>query len=269
MLATTADASPIGGAIDSSALGAHEFAIDPVTHGHEAHWSWIGTPPTDAPAVTSVSYFVHSDAHGGAAMTAAQIVDIDAAAAAWSGLSANLELVPEAVDADADIHMHMDTSSGCGPGAIGCSEFAFFVAHDALTYGDGHPQHEMLGNTVTPLFQVLTILDESTFAGGWYSGPVAGIGAAEYDFLTVATQELGHHLGLEHNDAGSGHADFGSSPMNGSLPIGLASRRIPVASDGAVLIDTYGAAVPEPSTALLIGLGWAGAAWGGRRGRRD
>ena len=254
---TAAYASPIGGGTDTGALGSHDSAIDPTSHGHTAHWSWLATPPTDAPTVTAVSYFLDSGAHGGAAMTAAQIADIHAAAAIWNASGANLSLTLAASDATADIHVHMDTTSGCG-GGIGCAEFTFFTGHDGLTYGDSHPQHELASNTITPLFQELTMLDDATFGGSWYSGAAGGIGGSDLDFLTVAIQEFGHHLGLEHNDSGGPHPDFASSPMNGLLAPG-ATRRVLVASDTAATIHLYGV-IPEPSTFTLTALGILGLA---------
>ena len=98
----------------------------------------------------------------------------------------------------------------------------------------------------------------------WYSGAAAGIGGAQLDFLTVAIQEFGHHLGLEHNDSGGPHGDFGSSPMQGTLPFGTATRRVLVASDTAAIIHLYGV-VPEPSTFALTVLGMLGLALHGSR----
>ncbi len=106
------------------------------------------------------------------------------------------------------------------------------------------------------------MVDDSTFGGTWYSGPAGGIGGGELDFLTVAIQEFGHHLGLEHNDAG--HGDFGSSPMNGVLPFGTATRRALVATDTAATIHLYGV-VPEPSTFALTLLGMLALALQGSR----
>ncbi len=262
-----ANAIPSG--TDTGDSGAHDFTIDPSSHGHAAHWSWVATPPTDAPTVTPISYFLHSSAHGGAAMSAAQVSDIHAAAATWSASGANLSLTSAASDAIADIHVHMDTSSACG-GGIGCAAFTFFNAHDSLLYGDSHPQHEMRSNTPPDTLgpcpgafcQELTMFDDSTFGPSWYSGAAAGIGG-DLDFLTVAIQEFGHHLGLEHNDSGGPHPDFASSPMNGLLPSGT-TRRVLVASDTAATIHLYGV-VPEPSTFALTLLGMLGLALHGAR----
>ncbi len=163
-------------------------------------------------------------------------------------------------DAAADIHVHMDSVSGCG-GGIGCAEFTFVSAHDGSLYGDSHPQHEMVSNTFpNPLGQELTMID---IGATWYSGAAGGIGGGQLDFLTVAIQEFGHHLGLEHNDSGGPHPDFGLSPMNGLLPSGNATRRALVASDTAAIIHLYG--VPEPSTFALMILGMLGLALHGYR----
>ncbi len=259
LVSPAAHATPIGGGTDTGNSGVHDFAIDPVSHEHEAHLSWVATPPTDAPTVTSVSYFLHAGAHGGAALSAAQVADIHAAAAVWSASGANLSLTAAVSDAAADIHVHMDTTSGCG-GGIGCAEFSFFNAHDGLLYGDSHPQHEMAGNTLSPLIQELTMVD---IGATWYSGAAGGIGGGQLDFMTVAIQEFGHHLGLEHNDSGGPHPDFASSPMNGLLPSGNALRRALVASDTAAIIHLYG--VPEPSTLALTVLGMLGLALRGSR----
>ena len=248
----------------------HTSAIDPsmlhpggVTTLHTAHWSWVETPPTDAPTRTPISYFVHSGAHGGAAMTAGQIADIAAAAGIFNSSGANLVLTLAASDAAADIHVHMDTTSACGAGALGCAAFAAF-GH-GLAYTDAHPQHKMASNTAFPGIQTLTMYDDATFAGTWYSGAAGGIGGGQFDFLTVAIQEIGHHLGLEHNDSGAGHGDFASSPLNGLLPIGNATRRALTVSDVAAITHLYGAAVPEPTTGLLLLVGLAAGAATRRR----
>ena len=177
-----------------------------------------------------------------------------------SGANVNLTLAPD--DASADIHMHMDTTSACGVGALGCAAFGAF-GH-GLSYSDTHPQHKMASNTAFPGTQVLTMYDDATFGGSWYSGAAGGIPGGDFDFLTVAIQEVGHHLGLEHNDSTAGHGDFGSSPLNGLLAPGDATRRTLQISDTAALVHLYGA-IPEPSTLTLAVLGIAGLAAQRRR----
>ena len=110
------------------------------------------------------------------------------------------------------------------------------------------------------------MLDDSTFGGSWYSGAAGGIAGGELDFLTVAIQEFGHHLGLEHNDPGGAHSDFASSPMNGSLPFAT-TRRALVASDTVAITHVYGV-IPEPSTFALTALGLLGLALHGSRRSR-
>lgn len=242
-----------------------------------AHWSWVGTSPTDAPAVTAVKYFLHNGVglHGAASpMTAPQVADIAAAAGVWNASGANVALVPVLSDAAADVHVHRDTTSGCGAGPIGCSEFAYFTSHNPAGYGAGsghpvpgdpgpHPQHKMAGNTVIPLLQKLTIYDGFT----WYSGAAGGIPNGSLDFLTVAIQEFGHHLGLGHNSAANGHAaDVALSPVNGILPSGNALRRTLQPTDVAAITHLYGA-IPEPSSIMLAVLALLGLLASGSRKR--
>jgi len=84
--------------------------------------------------------------------------------------------------------------------------------------------------------------------------------AGQWDYLTVATQEVGHAIGLGHNpDA--------TSVMNGSLPPGV--RRSINGDDSASVNFLYprGAdgTVPEPGTLLLLATGLLGLAAGRRR----
>ena len=249
------------------------------TTSEVAHWSFVATSPTDAPVVTTVKYFLHNGAglHPAPAlvMTAAQIADIATAAGIWNGSGANVELVPALTDATADIHVHMDATSGCGPGAIGCAEFSYFLAHNPAGYGAGtghpvpgdpgpHPQHMMASQMVVGATQEMTMYSHTGIPPGpgavipWYSGAPGLIPAASFDFLTVAIQEFGHHLGLGHNDFLHGHpADIALSPMNGILPFGNDSRRILQPSDTAAIIHLYGA-IPEPSSIVLALMAFGG-----------
>ncbi len=108
------------------------------------------------------------------------------------------------------------------------------------------------------------MVDDAIFGPSWYSGAAGGIGGGSLDFLTVAIQEFGHLLGLEHNDSGGPHPDFALSPMNGILPSGTATRRALVASDTAAIVHLYGV-IPEPSTFALTLLGMLGLALHGSR----
>ena len=229
--------------------------------GHPAHWSWVATPPDDLPGVTTVNYFVDAAAHGGNALSAAQIADIHAAASVWNNSGANVSLSSVATDALADIHVHMDSASGCGGSAIGCAEISWFTAHNGnyppgsghpAVPGATHPQH-LLASQVLGGTQELTMLD---LLATWYSGAAGSIGAFQLDFQTVAIQEFGHHLGLEHNgNASHGHpaAEEGLSPMNGLASFGT-TRRVLQPSDTTATIHLYGQAVlaPEPSMLALL-----------------
>ncbi len=254
-------------------IASHDF-LNPLAHAadDDSHWSWVATSPTDAPVVTTIKYFVHNGAGlhpGGPAMTVAQVADIATAAGIWNASGANLNLVAAATDATADLHVHMDTTSACGPGPIGCAEFTYLVAHNPAGYGagSGHPvpgpagphfQHKMMSNLdglFDPTRQELTMysVDPGGVAWPWYSGPAAGIPAGDLDYLSVAIQEFGHHLGLGHNDAAQPFphgADIPLSPMNGLLPSGV-TRRVLTPSDTAAIVHLYGA-IPEPGTIVML-----------------
>ena len=245
-------------------FGTHDFLIPPgeahttpppgPAQTEAAHWSWVSATP---PAVlTNVNYFI--DNHGGNTLTATQIQRIQDAAGVWNTSGAGVSLTQVGTDALADLHVHGANTSACGGTAIGCAAFSYFIAHNPVGYSDLHPQHLMAGNMTSPGIQVMTLLTRTD----WYTGANSGgIGGAELDYMTVAIQEFGHHLGLAHNDSTTGHpsAEFSISPMNGILPFGVA-RRVLQSSDTAAITHLYGAAaaVPEPSILLLLSLGLAG-----------
>ena len=247
-------------------ISLHDFLVDPATHDkpapptHASHWSWVN--PTPPAALTTVKYYLHN--HGGAdTLSVAQIDRIHDAAAVWNTAGANIHLLEVGVDTAAEIHVHGSGTSGCGGGAIGCAEFSFFLGHNidglgstGTGYLDGDEQHHMAGNVEAPFSflntrQVLTQLTRSD----WYTGASAGgIGSAELDYMTVAIQEFGHHLGLAHPNETGGHptSETDISPMNGGLPAGV-TRRVLQPSDIAAAQHLYG--VPEPSS---FGLGIIG-----------
>ncbi len=135
-----------------------------------------------------------------------------------------------------------------------------------------HPQHMMASQTVVGATQELTMYSHFGVPLApvpWYSGPAAGIPAGSLDFLTVAIQEFGHHLGLGENDAAHGHAagEIALSPMNGILPFGNALRRTLQPTDTAAIIHLYGV-IPEPSSMALLGIGLFGLLPFVRRRRR-
>ncbi len=87
----------------------------------------------------------------------------------------------------------------------------------------------------------------------WYSGASAGgIGGSDHDYMTVAIQEFGHHLGLTHpTDPGAGHPDDATSPMRGTLGTGVVNRVL-VGSDIDSIVHLYG--VPSPGALSLLAL---------------
>jgi len=218
--------------------------------------SWVATSPT----VTTVNYFIHN--HGGTDnITANMFQRLRDADAVWDNSGANVNLNEVFSDATADLHVHNDSTSGCGGGGtLGCAEFAWFTAHNPAGYGPAtnhptgagptHAQHQMASQMVGA-HQELTMISSIN----WYDGVLpGGIGGTQFDYMTVAIQEFGHHLGLAHpDDPGvGGHADDGTSPMRSTLPPETA-RRVLVGSDVAAITHLYG--VPELSTFLLFVFG--------------
>ena len=194
--------------------------------------------------------FVHD--HGGAnALTTAMVDRINDSAGVWNSSGAQVDLNEVFSDATADMHVHGDSTSGCGTGALGCAESNFFTAHTPSTYGDGDAHHQMASQQVAGGVQEMTMYTRSD----WYTGAAAGgIGGSEYDYMTVAIQEFGHHLGLAHNSGTSGHSGSASSPMNGSLANGI-TRRVLQSEDLTAIQHVWGAsAVPEPTSLILFGI---------------
>lgn len=243
-------------------VGEHDFLIIPGTdHSGDigppqlegAHWSWVSSSPTDAPTVTSVPYFIHD--HSGN-ITGSEIARIKDAAAVWNSSGANVVLTEVFSDPAAGIHVHNDSTSACGthPSTLGCAAFIYSTAHNPSGYPPGtghpgpdvfHPQHEMTG------LQTLTMLTGPS----WYSGADPGlIGGSEHDYLTVAIQEFGHHLGLTHpDDPGlAPHGDMGTSPMLSSLSVGDV-RRVLTGSDIDAIEHIYGV-IPSPGALSLLAL---------------
>ena len=218
--------------ITNAHIAGHDFLIDPASHDAEAaHWSWVSTSPTDFPTITSVSYFIHDHGPGPDAISATQFDRLHDAAAVWNTSGANVVLTEIFSPGTEDIHVHNASTSACGsfPPVLGCAAFSYSTGHNAGGYPPGsghpampgafHPQHLMtsIGGPQTLTMQT---------GPSWYSGADPGlIGAGEHDYMTVAIQEFGHHLGLTHpTDPGAGHPDDGTSPMRGTLGTGVANR---------------------------------------------
>lgn len=251
-------------------IAGHDFFILPGSdHGPDggpeqieaAHWSWVAISPTEAPAVTPVSYFIHD--HGGAeAISLTQFDRIRDAAGVWNTSGANVVLTEFIIGGTEDIHVHNDSTSACGTfgagGTLGCAETSFFTTHNPTGYPPGsghpavpgatHPQHLM-----TSFFGAheLTMLTGPS----WYSGADPGsIGGTEHDYMTVVIQEFGHHLGLTHPDDPGvvPHGDMGTSPMLSTLLVGDV-RRVLTGSDIAAIEHIYGV-IPAPGALSLLAL---------------
>ena len=228
----------------------------PDDHGHTGHWTWV--KPTPPAAVTTVNYYIHN--HGGLdALSADQILRIQEAAGVWNTSGANVSLVEVGLDTLAEIHVH-----GTPIGSLGLASFTFFTNHNVDGFGstgtgytDGHPQHHMVGNVELPFaFSNMRQVLSMDIRADWFNGANAAlIGAAQFDYKTIAIQEFGHLLGLGHNgNASAGHAaDEALSPMNGNLPIGNALRRTLQPSDTAAIVHLYGA-IPEPTSLIVWSL---------------
>lgn len=260
-------------------IGGHDFLIDPITHGdgppEPAHWSWVANPPTDAPTITTVSYFIHDHAGPSTAISATQVDRIHDAAAVWNTSGANVFLMELLTPGGEDIHVHNDTTSGCSGAAIGCAAVIFTGGHpgsypplsghpDPGDLLEIHPQHLMVSGGSG---QTLTMLTPVSGGVTWYSGAVPGsIGGTEHDYMTVVIQEFGHHLGLTHpDDPGvSPHGDMGTSPMLSSLSAGDV-RRVLTGSDIDAIEHLYGV-IPSPGALSLLALSGL---VGGRRRRRS
>ena len=258
-----ANAVPIAGGVDHfhGTSSSHDQLVSTGDHGDTAHITWMSGAPPDG-SIANVNWYL--DNHGGTDdLSAAQQARIREAAAVWNAAGANVMLTEVFMDALADVHVHGDSVSGCSGTPIGCAETAWFTA-DSGPYADTDNHHMMVGNTNTALLQVLTQLTRSD----WYTGAAAGgIVGTELDYMSVAIQEFGHHLGLGHNSGGGPHGDSANSPMNGALPFGV-TRRVLQPTDIVAIQHLYGAtsaSVPEPTTLSLLGFGLAGIAWVRRR----
>ena len=173
----------------------HDALIESGSHGHTAHWSLLDSIPPTGPVV--VKYFVDTSHDS---LSGAQVDRINDAANVWSNTGANLTLQRVFSDAEADIHVHETDVSG-----LGLASFSY-QNHSAIGYSDGHPHHKLSSGNLTLSMDA---------RGDWWTEP-GGIPSGffdsnRYDYMSVAIQEFGHLLGLDHNPDGN-------SPMNGSLP---------------------------------------------------
>lgn len=246
--------------LSSTSYGAHVNLFDglpgdvytespPHDPTHDSHWSWVD--PTPPSVMTTISYFIDS-ASGISILQSDRIRD---AAGIWSGSGALVSLVESFDPVTADVFINNASSSPCGifsTGSLGCAEVTYTASHNPSGYTDAHSQHLMLSNSDPFAIQEMTLLTDPGL--NWYAGIDPGlIGLTEYDYMTVALHEFGHHLGVGHS---LGHADSLVSPMQPFLGQGQTFRSLS-SSDIDAINHLYGV-VPIPAAVWLFGSGLLG-----------
>ncbi len=210
---------------------------------HVDHVTWDTNPNADA--LVTVKVLIHD--HGGTAPEKlARFQDAIAEVnSAFENFGVLLRLVT-VTDGSQNIHLHEDSTSGCGGTALGCAEYSLFVSHSG-TFDDGHFNHLYAGEDVGGRA-------EATMLSGfnWYTGANPGlIGSSQYDFQTVATQELLHLVGLDHDSTvyGSDPETVGNtdrrSVMHGTLGQGIVRRLMSTHDQADMLAHFYGQTSPS------------------------
>ncbi len=237
-----------GDATSQQAVGANWIEFDFRRHKkHTDHVTWDTDPSTDA--MVTVTVLVHD--HGNNLSTDKTdrlndaIAEVNSAATNFGALL-NLQTVTDETAAH-QIHLHEDSTSGCGGSALGCAEFAIFIDH-AGEFGDGDGNHLYAGEDTSGGRAEATLL--SGF--NWYTGADAGaIGGSQYDYQTVATQELLHLVGLDHDstvydeDSETVGNTNRQSVMHGTLAQGDV-RRFMSTHDQETLVHLYGTGQTAP-----------------------
>ncbi len=255
----------VSGDLSEVARGTHDRLIQSGTHGHDARWTFTSGYTAEQSPHT-ITYFIHD--HGGSdSLSSDQVARIRDAADTWNGAGSSATLTEVASDDDDVVHVHGDSDSGCGSasdGVLGCAEVKFLTSHSNDPYPDGVSHHQLVRNTTSnPLRQELTMITRSD----WYAGSdPSAIPSDEFDYQTVATQELGHHLGLDHPDESGGHSSSQTddSPMNSTLSQGEVNRTLQPIDEEAV--RTVHTPLPPAFGMGLAALGGLGTArWIQRR----
>lgn len=233
---------PTAGAPPSHAEGANWIDFSFRKHKkHVDHVTWDPDPADDALVTVKVLIHNHSGNLDGEKL--ARMYDAVAEVnTAFVGIDdVLLKLV--AVTSGEDIHLHEDSNSGCGSNALGCAEFSIFIANTG-EYADGHENHLYAGENDGGTAEA-TLLSNPLW--DWYTGGDAnGIAnTGQYDYQTVATQELLHLVGLGHdstvyaNDTEVDNNTDEQSVMHGSLAPNTV-RRFMSTHDQEVLGHLYG-----------------------------
>jgi hypothetical protein len=211
---------------------------------HADHVTWDTDPTTDELITVKVAIHDHGNlTPDRLARLQDAVTEVNSAATNF-GVLLNLEIV---TDGSENIHLHEDLTSGCGGNALGCAEYAIFINHSG-EFGDGHGNHVYAGEETSGGTA------ESTLLSGfdWYFGADPNmIGSNQYDYQTVATQELLHLVGIDHDstvyDSDPEVADNTDhrSVMHGTLGQGIV-RRFMSTHDQELLVHLYGPGQTTP-----------------------
>ena len=189
---------------------------------HTDHVTWDIDPTSDG--TVSLTVLVHD--HGN--LDAAKLARFDAAIAEVNSASSNfgvdLQLGKVTNPSSThQIHLHEDTTSGCGSGALGCAEYAVFINHSGK-FGDGHGNHVYAGEDTSGGTAEATMIS----GYNWYTGAdLNPIGSTQYDYQTVATQELLHLVGLDHDSTiYSSDSEVADNTDNRSVMHGTLGQKI-------------------------------------------
>jgi hypothetical protein len=157
--------------------------------------TWDPLPASDGTVDLTVLVHDHGNLDASKLSRLYASVDEVNSAATNFGVSLNLHTTID-TNSTHQIHLHEDTTSGCGGGALGCAEYAIFINHTG-EFTDGHGNHLYAGEDTAGGTAEATLLSRSD----WYTGtdPNSITGSSQFDYQTVATQELLHLVGLGHD----------------------------------------------------------------------
>ncbi len=217
--------------------------IDFSSRGHKKHAdhvTWDPDPTSDGMVNLMVLVHNHGNLNANKLDRLNASVDEVNSAATTFGVDLHLNTTADPSTTH-QIHLHEDTTSGCGGGALGCAEFAIFINHTG-EFGDGHGNHLYAGEDTAGGTAEATLIS----GYDWYTGAESNsIGSSQFDYQTVATQELLHLVGLGHdstvysNDLEVAANSDQRSVMHGTLSEGI-QRRLMSTHDQGLLVELYG-----------------------------